>query len=406
MQTNLENVFPPDRLIYSFQKALDETLALGVNPRRLFRVLYPIRVIEVVGRQRLAVDMEEILGFLERGIYEAGLKTVEELQIFFGLDPVSVGKLIGFLIKIGHILDTGKELVLTELGVSSVKDSFCYQEQETSFSLYFEGFGNHPLSQEHFRIKMCEDVSEEMGFVVFPPLFRNWDPKALQDLRQRDDRSRYGLFEEVTIIQSCQETSIVYMPVYIVERMMDAADLPDMPPYLAFSTIPGFRDRELEQAINQDPMIHGLLENASRDMGEALAKRLASLGIKEESYYVKPHGNLGVEVVLDGAIFTGDLSSNIPDAEKTLRQVGKYLLASEWCFWLTCDDLHARREAGIWDCLEWLDRSHATPTREAVNSFISTVNKRLNLSDGITIQVLQDEARKKIFSKALDRLAG
>ncbi len=409
MQSRSENTFQSDKFIYSFQKALDETLALGGVPRRLFRVLYPIRVIKAFGRQRLAVDMEEILWFLERGIYEVGLKTEEELQIFFGLDSKSVEKLIGFLMQVGHIHVSGNELALTELGMDSVKESVFYQEQETNFSLYFEAFGNSPLPQEYFRIKMCEDISSAPGFLVFPPIYRDWDPMALQNLQKRADKSKYGVFEEVTLIQSSHEATLVYMPIYIVERMLGGSDTLNAPPFLVFSNVPGYRDGALEQAINQEPMIHEMLENSSEDMDNAIARRLNSLGIKDGSYYIKHKGDLGIEVVLDGALFTGeeiekDDSGNPQPMKKTAQQIGKYVLASEWCFWLTCDDPRIRLEAGVRDCLEWLNRSYSDPTRDDVNLFIELVNKRLNISNAITFQMLQDEARKGSFARALDRL--
>lgn len=408
MQTNLATSSPLERYLYSYQKALDETLSLGALPRRLFKVFYPIRVIDVYGRQRIPTDMEEIQRYIERAIHDAGLSTSEELQAFLGLDGQFVNKFLLFLSQIGHLANTNNKLSLTLLGLDSLEADISYQEYETSFMLYFDAFGNQPLSQEHFRVKVQEEIGESKGYWIFPPIFHNWDPTAMTRLQQRSDRSRFGLLDEVVTIMSSREDRIVYMPVYIVERVIDVPADSTLPIYLVFSTVKGYRDFELEKALNGDAIALNWLKNSGEPRGMAIKSRFDSFGIKIGDSQVHLNLSVGTELVLRSEDISHNgnfITTPVSEKEITIQMIGKYLLASEWCIWLTCEDKDIRWEASIQNCLQWLEHSYSEPTPGEIDRFISTVNNRLALDPEITAVLLLREAGRRGASRAMDRLS-
>jgi hypothetical protein len=257
MQDNSKNIFQAEKLLYSYQKALDEFLALGLIPQRLFRILYPIRIVDIFGRQRFSTNMEESQWFVERGIYEANLISTNDLTEYLGLDKDFVNKMLIFLRQINHLVDSDGKLSLTELGIRSVQEQICYQEQDTNFKLYFDAFGNYPLLQEHIRIKLFDEIPENPSFHPPLPIFPEWDIKALSDLHARVDRYRYGLMDEVGTITHSQEDKIAYMPAYVIERKSDLGDSTNLnlPTYFVFSSVPGYRDIVLEKPVNESPQV-------------------------------------------------------------------------------------------------------------------------------------------------------
>lgn len=407
MQYKSDNSLPPDKLLYSHQKALDETVALGAIPRRLFRVLYPIRVMNIHGRQRVSTDMEEIQWFIERAIHQANLTTVEDLEFFLGLDARYIWSMISFLEKIGHLITTGGKLKLSSLGEESVAHRISYQERETQFKLYFDAFGNRPLRQEHYRMRFYETPPENPGYWIFPPWFRRWDPESLTRLSQRNDRSRYGLLDEIKSISPAVEDRILYMPVYIVERAVEMDEKSDLPDYLVFNTLPGYRDIELEQSINQDPVVWDWLGVTGADLQDVLVKRLNGFGLTPEQYRIKEDPTWGVEVFLDPSTISGEdgmYSRNAASQKITFKHIGRYLLAADWCVLLTSEDHAVRFEAGIQDCLEKLEHSHSDPSMDDINRSIALINRRLTLDPGITINTLVDEANRRGMNRAINRL--
>jgi hypothetical protein len=403
MQARSDNFLPLDKILYSHQKALDETVTRGAIPRRLFRVLYPVRAMNVQGRQRIATDMEEIQWFMERAIHQADLTSAEDLEFFFGLDEKTIRAMLSFLEKIGHVqIASGGRLALTRLGEESVAQRISYQERDTEFKLYFDAFGNRPLRREHFRAKLYDSPPMTPGFWIFPPLFRNWDAEALTRLSQDKERNRYGLWDEVSSISAAVEDQILYLPVYIVERKVRVGETAELPVYLAFTTLPGYRDDELEQTINQDPLLVDWLESNSENLQTALDRRLEGFGLQPEHYRVEEDPTWGTKVFLDPAALTK--AEGMSDQRITIAQIGRYMLAADWCFLLICEDPAVRQEAAIQDCLELLEYSHSDPSREEIDCSIALNNRRLDLQPGLTLPLLLAEAGQRGKNRAIERL--
>jgi len=351
--------------------------------------------------------MEEIQWFIERAIQQADLTTPEELEFFFGLDNKAIRAMLSFLEKVGHVVRVSGRLKLTNLGEESVAHHVSFQERDTQFKLYFDAFGNRPLRQEHYRIRFYEILPEHPGYWIFPPWFRQWDVDSLSELINRKDRSHYGVMDEISSVSPTTEESILYMPVYIVERQVDVEETTELPVYLVFNTLPGYRDTELELSINQDLIISDWLRSTSADLLNALGKRLDMFGLGSKDYFIEQDPVWGVKVFIDPAVISrqvGKSFSGGANQRLTINHIGQYLLASEWCVLLTCDDYTIRQEAGIQDCLEMLEFSYSDPSKNDIDRTISVVNRRLNLHTNISIKILFDEANRRGMNRAVNRL--
>ncbi len=392
-----------DRLLYSSHKALDAVLELGAIPQRLFRVAYPVWRVRVEGRQRIATDFEELEWFIERGMDEAGLRSVEELVQFFGLEARFVRKLVGFLRGIGHIAGDDAHLTLTELGATSVQDRVRYQEEETSALLYFDGLGSRPLTREHYAVPIYDDLRQVKAFRLLYLFGHQWDEGALQRLMALPDRDKYNLPDEVTHATPLGREP-AYMPVYIVERQVDGSA--NLPLYLVFSRIRSMRDAILEEAVNVESVAQVPLRQARQDNLEwAVERYLSRRGLDRNEWYLRRNGPLGAQVMVNAQVLARSHRSSVEDEGRTLtvRDVGKYFLTHNWCVWLTCDDVGIRRQAAIERLLEWLQHVMATPTSEQLQRRLVTTREQLGIKP-ISPDTLMNAAQRQGLARALERL--
>ncbi|MBN1137642.1 MAG: hypothetical protein JXM73_13730, partial [Anaerolineae bacterium] len=401
MSATIDENSTADRPLYSWHKALDAVLDLGAIPQRLFQVAYPVWRVRVEGRQRVATDFEELEWFLERGLHEAGLNSVEALAHFFGLEVRFVRKLVGFLRGIGHIAGDDAHLALTELGTTSVQEKVRYQDQETSAYLYFDGLGSRPLTREHYAVPIYEDLDPIEGFRSFHVFDHHWDQGALQRLMALADRDQYNLPDEVTQV-TLLDREPAYLPAYIVERQ---ADRPvDLPLYLVFSRIRSLRDAVLEEAVNVEAVAQVPLRHRHRDNLEwAVEQYLGRRGLDRRDWYLQPNGPWGAQAMVDSQVLdlVGDSSWDDEGQTLSVRQVGGYFLTHSWCVWLTCDDAGIRRQAAIEQLLEWLQRVTATPTAEELRKRLHLMRERLRI-EPISPDTLMDLAEQQGLARALE----
>jgi len=169
------------RLIpYPEERALeDAAYARGTAPTRIFAILLPVWCVEIMATITEGEPYELIDRYLERGIAEANLGTVAELAEFFALDEVLVDRALQFLTAIGHVKTSKGRLVLTELGLRSVRDQVRYVvTREDRRKLYFDAFGSRPLPRpyyDHRRVTLLsgavlEAAVAERGGPRFVPL--------------------------------------------------------------------------------------------------------------------------------------------------------------------------------------------------------------------------------------------
>lgn len=404
MLANSNGDFASERLLYSFHKALDMVLDMGAVPQRLYRVLYPIWQVQVEGRQRISQDFEELEWYIERGLHEANLTTVEELCRFYGLKQRFVEKLVGFLQGIHHIEeDQQGRLSLTQLGQVSVQQQVRILEQDTSDVLFFDGFGSQPLTREHYQIPYYTTLPESLPFKAVYNFGQTWDEKSLKKLLARPDRDQFNLPDEVTQLRPISY-DLAYLPLYIIQRRADRSELPL---YLTFSRIPEKRDKILEEVVNREPLIQVPLRQANQDdLGQAVEQTLGERNLKNKDYYLQTKGPLGPQVMVNAGVLKPQKSRARADNESrslTVNDVGRYLLAREWCVWITCDDPVVRREAAIEQLLEWLQHVTATPTEEDLQQRLKVMRDRLRI-EPVSVDTLTDEATRRGLGRALERL--
>ncbi|MCI0559793.1 MAG: hypothetical protein MN733_14985 [Nitrososphaera sp.] len=393
-----------DRLLYSYHKALDDVLNLGAIPQRLFRIFYPVWRVHVEGRQRVPQDFEELEWFIERGLHQAKLSSIEQLSQFFGLKKRFVEKLVHFLQGINHIKNDQGQLVLTELGQESVQQRVRILEQDTSAMLYFDGFGSKPLSRGHYQIPFYSNLPGASPFRAIHNFSKQWDKKELLDLLNRSDREQFGIWDEVMHLEPVRPPDLVYLPVYIVQHRHKRQDLL---PYLTYSRVRNMRDTTLEEIVNRDPLIRVPLRDANQnDLAPAVEQLMSQRGLGQNDYYLQHEGPWGPQVMVDAGAIKRLEHRQREDEENrllTIGNIGRYLLAREWCVWITCDDAEVRQQAGIEQLLEWLQHVSATPTIDDLQQRLKVMVERLRIQP-ISVDTLTNEATQRGLGRALERL--
>lgn len=418
MPATYENGSAPERMLYSHQKALEAALELGAVPERLFRVLYPVWRVQVEGWRRVAADFDELEWFIERGLREAGLASIQELSAFFGLEERFVRHLVSSLTSIGHITGSETRLMLTALGDRSVQDKLRYQDQQVSAQALFDGLGSRPLTGEHYHIPIFDVLPETGRFQAFYLFGRQWDEKSLPLLLARPDRAQLNLPDEVKS-HRCLGEEPAYLPVYIVQRRSGGAA--GLLAYLVFSRVRGLRDAVLEEAVNEDGEMRAALQAGQRDdLGLAVQSLMEQYGLKEEEWYLKQAGARGAEVRIDGEVlrrrqdsarsFSPDQEIGAPGGRgpgmggrMSTREIGKYLLARDWCVWITCDDAALRRQAAAEQLLDWLQYSTARITEEDIRGRVEQLSIQLE-TDPVPVEELYRLAGQQRLARAAERL--
>lgn len=395
-----------EHLLYSYQRAIDEVLNLGAIPYRLFRILYPVWQVQIEGRQRIARNYEEVEYFIERGIHEVGLRTVAELSAFYGLETDYIQKLVDFLHAIGHIQERQGSLHLTKLGMDSVAEETFFEEHETSAILYFDGLGSRLLSRAHYNIPMYPNPPDDQYFYCLDLFAATWDNTELEFILSlpEPDRKQYDLPDTITQIEQIGQEP-VYMPIYIVHcRSNNDVDLPT---YLVFSRIRGRRDEIIEKVINGDNRIMKipLHEPGQEDMTTAVRRRMESFGLTKPQWDLNGDSPHGMQVIVSPSALVqpSDDDASSEGTQLTVGNVGEYLLAYEWCVWLTCADPEIRHQAVIEQILRWLQFARATPNAAEYLKQINSLCQRLETTL-VSQEALMEQAKTRGYGRALNRL--
>jgi hypothetical protein len=150
-------LYHPDRVIELASNVL------GLIPVRLFARLYPLWLVEIDAHEETRRPYALIEKFIERGLQEAHLRTVEEMVDFFGLSTSLVIKVLRFLATIQHVQQVDGCWALTERGVQSLLQDDKSVKQEKGQYLYFDGFCCMPLLQDHYNksLHVISDLEAE-----------------------------------------------------------------------------------------------------------------------------------------------------------------------------------------------------------------------------------------------------
>lgn len=254
-------------MLYHPDRAIDLAATIpGLIPMRLFAMLYPLWLVEIDGEQEIKRPYALIEEYIERGIQEAELHTVEEMVSFFGLSTPLVKKVLQFLATIQHIQEAKGRWALTERGLQSLREGQkSVARQEKGQYLYFDGFCCKPLLQEHYkRLQVKDDLEaesvarKESGGHQFYRLHSgvSWNAKALDDLLQSSDAAQYNVPPGLSGVKPTG-ISRVYMPMYIVEMRKTRFT---QKYYLVCTHRKDYRDGFFEQIINGIVTIQQTLE--------------------------------------------------------------------------------------------------------------------------------------------------
>jgi hypothetical protein len=391
----------PEYLLYSHYQALDQVQELGLIPVRLFRVLYPLWRVRVEGRQRVALEYDELSGFIARGIAEAGCHSARELAAFFGLELALVEKLLAQAREIGHLSGEDGELALTTLGQASLFERVRYEERQLNSELYFEALSNLPLTLEHYKIPILETIPEKTPFQAFYHFDQTWDTAALEKLQQSPDRAQLNLPDEIRAAELISREP-VYLPVYFVEAREKTAN--GELRLLVFSQVRGLRDKVLEYAVNRDPKVFRALKARTNSRAEAVQRYFEQGGLRQEAWYLNENGPWGAQVMVDGEVFLPGTAANEAENRRlTLRSVGRYTVIYDWCIWVVCDDANLRAEAAAEQLVEWLQNVNLRPTQFEIRQKIDGLAKRLNVPP-LPLTGLLTLARRRGLTRAAERL--
>ena len=403
MPMNFPAVSKPKYLLYSYYKALDYVQAQGLLPQRLFRVLYPLWRVRVQGQQKVATEFDELEWFLERGLQEMGLHSVTDLAAFFGLEFDFVQRLVDSARRIGHLRGENDRLELTDLGIESVRDRVRYDLQKSSVDLYFDGLGCSPLSPEHAKIPILDDISgmAKSPFQAFSQFGQEWRPEALSEFLADTSRHDFLLPGQVST-SGLLSPEPVYMPAYFVEAQENKPGSPLR--LLAFSQVKGLRDTALEDAVNRNPTVFRALKAKTGSRPDEIRRYFEQSGLKKDAWYLNEKGPWGAQVMVDGQVFlpNGDSDEETP-GRLALRSVGRYALIYDWCIWVMCDDAGIRKQAAIEQLLEWLQNVNVTPAQIEISTKFASICHRLSLPQPAYDQVLLF-ARQRGLGRAAARL--
>jgi hypothetical protein len=388
-------------LLYSHYKALDQVQELGLIPVRLFRVLFPLWRVRVVGDRRVVTEFDELEWYLERGLLEAGFSSVADLAAFFGLEPGFARRLVNFARAAGHISGDDSSLALTELGQASVRDRVRYEQHTSSQEFYFDALGNRPLTPEHDKIPIVETLPEKTPFQAFHHFEHTWEPEALSQLPKSPDGPGYYLPEGSRDLRLVSPEP-AYMPAYFVEAREKKPNSPLR--LLVFSQVRGLHDLVLEDAVNRDPTVYRALKAKTDSRAEAVRKYFEHSGLKKDAWYLNENGPWGAQVMVDGQVFLPGTEADEDEAGRlSIRSVGRYSLIYDWCIWVVCDNSGIRKQAATEQLLDWLQNVNATPTGEEIRRKWGSLCQRLSIQDLPLSQVLT-LARERGLTRAAHRL--
>jgi hypothetical protein len=399
-----------DGLLYNYRKALEGTLRLGALPLSFWRVLYPLRCVQVEGEQRQATDFHPIELLIERGIEQAGLSSLNELRAFFQLKLPFIEGLVNRLRAIGHIEQNGQRLALTALGRQSLDDRRCYQRLLTRHVLYFDAFEGQPLTRAHYRLQVYDAaIAADPGRFFAPyPIYPSWQPKsALDVLCERPDRRAYNVPDEIEQLRVVASDNLAYMPIYVVRRRDDPAL--NLPRLLAFGRLSGYRDQTLEVPLN----INQTLAMKFRDtppsaIHDAVASYMKRQNMAAADWSFEQSGLQGAQVTVRKQSV---IRAHLPPNQRkgiALRDIGQYIELGgdkqiDACVWMTCDNAEIRTEAVIWQAADWLQRTPSELSPDDVRRWLAETSRRSAVPAPSFEDVLQ-VAQQRGLGQAAERL--
>ncbi|MEO6890107.1 MAG: hypothetical protein ABI456_12200 [Ktedonobacteraceae bacterium] len=402
--------------IYDPRRALEHIQTLqGVVPVRLFAILFPLWDIETTARQEEGRPYELMEKYVERGIDEGQLHTVEELTAFFGLQDAIIQKILLFLKTIGHVTQQGTCWDLTALGHKSVRGGTKYVSQEKHVRFYFDAYTSQPLRKEHYegkkvRIFSPEEAAEIIHMKTWGYRFHlvismhAWRATSLRELEARVDRGDYNMPVEMREVQMLAARP-AYLPMYVIETKRKGrtptatgSSLAPRPHYLVYTGIRNLRDTYFERIINDNAMVYAALrgekEAVQRDLWDAWLHEKGITGIPLE----RPDGTW--QIALSPSMFEG------PQAKLATTKVGNYDLRDGYFIQIWCDDQALRRRAALDLALRLVKGQQRFIKRRDLQEHLQLLGTQLQVAqlsiDDVRRRAV--ETKKEDLVKVLDNL--
>lgn len=386
--------------LYDARRAIEHVQTQrDVQPLRLFGLLFPLWDVETTATQREERPYELIERYIERGIDEGQLHTIEELKQFFGLQSETVKKILHFLTTIGHVTCTGSRWELTPLGQESIRAGTKYVAKEKRVRFYFDGYTSHPLRKEHYNSRNVRILSPEEAMEVhyrktwgyrFEPLYTiyPWQPASLHELATRVDRVSYNVPPEMQGIQFINVNQ-AYIPMYIIEsKKLSSATSVDMRDsyYVVYTGIPERRDLHFEQLINRNEVALVALRNVeTRSPYNLWMDWLRKMNIAHAMPLERADGSW--QVTLPGSMFEGT------QAKFDLSRIGDYEVNYGYWIQIWCNDKSLRRKAALDHVLRIVKKRQKYIKRQDIQEQLSIKAQQLQ-TDELELTDLQRRAQE------------
>jgi hypothetical protein len=389
--------------IYDPRRALEHVQTVqGIVPVRLFALLFPLWDIETTANQEEKRPYELMERYVERGIGEGQLHTIEELATFFGLQSEIVSKILHFLESLSHVTQRGSRWELTELGSRSVREGKKYVAQEKRIRFYFDAYTSKPLRKEHYEGKKVRIFEpEEAAHIIHSKTWgyrfhlvtsmREWQANSLLELEARHDRANYNMPAEMREVRVLAVRP-AYIPMYIIEttrKMVDSAQRSSeyRPYYLVYTGIRDLRDTYFEQLINNNKMIYTALR------GEKVVSQ-HDLWLE----WLRSKGLIGIlpleradgtwQISLPTSVFEG-AGTKFPTT-----RVGDYELRDGYFLQIWCDDKVLRRRAALDRLLRMVKNQQSYIKRQTIHEQLSLLASQLQIAD-LSFDELRQRAQQK-----------
>jgi len=391
--TTLKPIYDPRRAIEHIQ-----TLS-GVMPVRLYAILFPLWDVETTATQEDGRPYELMEKYVERGIDEGQLHSVEELASFFGLQSEMVKKILNFLDTIGHVTSTGGRWDLTPLGRKSVREGTRYVSKEKRIRLYFDAYSSRPLRKEHYNTRRVSILSpDEAAEVHYMKTWgyrfhlisnmTQWQPTALRELEACIDRGDYNVPPEMRGLKALSIRP-AYIPMYIIETKQQSStsfysQIAHKPYYLVYTGIRDLRDTYFEHIINNNHTVYAALTSERAWLPYNLWREwLNEKGITSVLPLERADGTW--QVSLPASIFEG------PQAKFTTIRIGDYDLKNGYFMQIWCDDKTLRRKAALDRTLRMVKNQQQYIRRQTVQERLHLLVRQLQTSE-LTFADLQQRA--------------
>jgi hypothetical protein len=408
--------------IYHPRRALEHMQTVqGIKPVRVFAILFPLWDVETTAVQEEKRPYELLERYVERGMDEGQLHTVEELTSFFGLQREMVEKILLFLETIGHVKHSGMYWELTPLGYKSVREQEKYVEQEKHVRFYFDAYTSKPLRKEHYdgrkvHIFSLDEAEEVLHTKTWGYRFhlvssmREWQPLALRELEARVDRADYNVPPEMQGIQVVQNDAhavqLAYIPMYIIETTRQVSGSVSAqgysgqkPYYLVYTGIRDLRDSYFETIINSNNTVYAALRGEKVWSQQDLWRDwLQDHKITNALPLERPDGTW--QISLPVSAFAGS-SAKFPTT-----RVGEYELSKGYVLQIWCDDRVVRRKAVLDRTLQLVKNQQRYIKKQTVQEQLLLLTKQLQ-TDPVSFNDLRQRAldtKMDTIVKVLDSL--